>query len=106
MLTFKSTTSRLSQLPFVQYIICLALIDSISKLNLKDNNAEKLSNMLKIKWPNDIYSTTNLKISGILCNSSSVDGGANLTIGIGINVLNDEPTTSLQKLLSQFSEYV
>ncbi len=63
---------------------------------------------LRLKWPNDIYIDTAaadnnqramdsglMKIGGILVTSEYVDGCFKLLIGCGINVLNRQPTVSI-----------
>ena len=62
---------------------------------------------LRLKWPNDVYlvdGASRIKIGGVLCQSTVVTGGAGsvsgrpfrVVAGIGINVLNSEPTTCLR----------
>lgn len=60
---------------------------------------------MKLKWPNDIYaqlpgSPANplVKIGGILVNSSYSGAGFDLVVGIGLNLDNVLPTTSLNQL--------
>lgn len=88
---------------FVQYLAALAIVAGI---NNYDKGYSKLP--IKLKWPNDVYAldpTTKpgeeeryVKISGILVNSSYSGGDYTLIVGIGLNVLNAAPTTSLQHL--------
>lgn len=56
-----------------------------------------------LKWPNDIY-TTEFKIGGILCTSEYFKNEFHVISGIGLNVLNDEPTTSIQKLIREHAK--
>ncbi|KHJ31733.1 putative biotin apo-protein ligase [Erysiphe necator] len=94
---------------FIQYIAAIAIVQGIHSY---EKGFEKLS--VKLKWPNDIYirspSNTNtnendnslksyVKIGGILINSSCSNDNFNLIVGIGLNVTNDAPTTSLNALL-------
>jgi biotin--protein ligase len=58
-----------------------------------------------LKWPNDIYAKTDeglQKIGGILVTSeySSDDCEFVLTIGCGLNILNQKPSTCIQNLTS------
>lgn len=83
------------RLPFVQYIVCLAIIQSAKEL-IKDEFGVVVD--LKIKWPNDLYAG-GLKIGGILCHSAYRNGEFVLTMGVGINVGNRQPTTCLEELV-------
>lgn len=88
---------------FVQYLAALAIVAGINNYG---KGYDKLP--IKLKWPNDVYAldpTTKpgeedryVKISGILVNSSYSGGDYTLIVGIGLNVLNAAPTTSLQHL--------
>ena len=91
---------------FVQYLAALAIVEGIQ-------NYDRGYNVLpvKLKWPNDIYAldptkkqalgdsrSGYVKIGGILVNSSYSGGDYTLVTGIGINVSNPAPTTSLNAL--------
>ena len=61
---------------------------------------------MKLKWPNDIYaqlpgSSANpyVKIGGILVNSSYSGSAYSIVCGVGLNLANPLPTTSLNHLL-------
>jgi biotin--protein ligase len=92
MFTFKSSLRTGSRLPFVQYLVALAVVEAVSRLR----GALKL----RLKWPNDIYSDSAAKVGGVLCQSSSMKGGAfDICIGVGLNLDNEQPTTCINKLL-------
>lgn len=57
--------------------------------------------LLRVKWPNDLYTSDGLKVGGILCHSAYKDGRFSATVGIGLNVTNEQPTTCVQALLQQ-----
>ncbi|GAB7348868.1 hypothetical protein MBLNU459_g7569t1 [Dothideomycetes sp. NU459] len=100
---------------FIQYLVALAIVQGIQTY---DRGYDKLP--VKLKWPNDIYallpslSTPNapspttasssrpatdyVKIGGILINSSYSGGDYTLVCGVGLNVSNAAPTTSLNAL--------
>lgn len=91
---------------FVQYLAALAIVAGIRNY---DRGYERLP--VKLKWPNDIYaldpsapassSSSNakyVKIGGILVNSSYAGGDYTLVAGVGLNVTNAAPTTSLNAL--------
>ncbi|KAI5196385.1 biotin holocarboxylase synthetase [Aureobasidium subglaciale] len=92
---------------FIQYLCALAIVSGIQSY---DRNYSRLP--IKLKWPNDIYAldpskgananpadpASYAKIGGILINSSYSGGDYTLICGIGINVTNTAPTTSLNAL--------
>ena len=91
---------------FIQYLAGLAIIDGIHSY---DPGYQDLP--VKLKWPNDIYAldpnavpgtdgrSGYVKIGGILVNSSYAGGDYTLVAGIGMNVSNAAPTTSLNALV-------
>ncbi len=106
---------------FVQYLIGLAIIEGIHSYE-----PGYASMPLKLKWPNDVYarnpsnsaktnghtsgsagdtskSSDMLKIAGIMVNSSYAGSDYSLVAGIGLNVANAAPTTSLNALAAAFS---
>lgn len=89
--TLPSGAHLTRKLPFVQYITALAALQAANDLNGSPLD-------IKIKWPNDIYTSTGIKIGGILVNCSSNGSSTRLCVGIGMNVNNADPTTSLSKM--------
>ncbi|GAA5805580.1 biotin-protein ligase [Helicostylum pulchrum] len=84
---------------FIQYIIALAVVESIRERPGYENTP------LRLKWPNDIYAETKLdglkKVGGLLINSTFVDDEFVLVIGCGINLSNPEPTVSINDLIQE-----
>jgi biotin---protein ligase len=119
-----STAYRLTisgqRLPFVQYLVTLAVVQAAQAQAYKilehcfskstsaaaDNSSmiNKISRRfpldIKIKWPNDIYAG-GLKLGGILCHSSFRDGQFHVIMGVGVNVANKQPTTCIQELIEK-----
>ncbi|SMY20891.1 unnamed protein product [Zymoseptoria tritici ST99CH_1A5] len=99
---------------FVQYIAALAIVEGIhSYSNSASTQQSKAyaSLPVKLKWPNDIYALSSpsadpkvadswTKIAGILVNSSYASADYTLLVGIGLNALNAQPTTSLAQIFS------
>lgn len=81
--------------PLVQYVASLAITEAI-----KDLCTKKVLPMLdvRIKWPNDLY-LNGLKVGGILCTSAYKSKKFNISVGIGLNVDNRQPTTCLNAVL-------
>ncbi|CAA9966406.1 Biotin-[acetyl-CoA-carboxylaseligase] [Pyrenophora teres f. maculata] len=87
---------------FIQYLSALAIIRGIKSYAPGYQDIP-----VKLKWPNDIYaqlpgSSNNplVKIGGILVNSSYSGSTYDIIAGIGINLSNPAPTTSLNLLAS------
>jgi biotin--protein ligase len=87
---------------FVQYLAALAIVRGIKSYA---PGYDQLP--VKLKWPNDIYaqvpgSVSNpiVKIGGILVNSSYSGTNYDVVCGIGLNLANPLPTTSLNMLAS------
>ncbi|KAF2133103.1 biotin apo-protein ligase-like protein [Dothidotthia symphoricarpi CBS 119687] len=87
---------------FIQYLAALAIVQGIKGYA---KGYDKVG--VKLKWPNDIYaqlpgSAGNpvVKIGGILVNSSYDGGRFDAVCGIGLNLDNALPTTSLNQLTS------
>ena len=75
MFSFKSKEVDGSRLPFIQYMISLAIVRAVKKLS------GEVDVDIGIKWPNDIYVNKTLKIGGVLCQSSFYKGVFDVTIG-------------------------
>ncbi len=92
--------SQTAPVVFIQYLAALAIVQGIK------GYAPGYSALpVKLKWPNDIYaqlpgSSNNpvVKIGGILVNSSYSADSYSLVCGIGLNLSNALPTTSLNQL--------
>lgn len=107
-----------SKLVFVQYLFGLAVVEACRSPSILG----KLGEQVRLKWPNDIYAIMRdgsmKKIGGILVNTSFTGGTVNIIIGrlytlyqlvcadkpqqgCGLNVLSQEPLTSLSHIASQ-----
>ncbi|KAF2432829.1 class II aaRS and biotin synthetase [Tothia fuscella] len=88
---------------FIQYLAALAVIRGVQTYA---PGYAKLP--VRLKWPNDIYALdpkgdgkAYIKIGGILVNSSYAGSDYTLVTGIGLNVANAAPTTSLNALATE-----
>ncbi|KAH9756851.1 Biotin--protein ligase 1 [Citrus sinensis] len=86
--------------PLLQYVASLALTEAIKDVCSRDG-LPCLD--IKIKWPNDLY-LNGIKVGGILCTSTYRTKKFNVSIGIGLNVNNEEPTTCLNAVLRKLSD--
>lgn len=124
---FKMDTTLAKSIVTLQYVLSLAVIELILGYgHLYEGQTVGYEEMpVKIKWPNDIYvlkeeyfDLTNInnystvegneekyaKISGALINSQYLNGQFHIVCGIGINVSNDAPTTSLNLILNKLNQ--
>ncbi|CAN9148449.1 unnamed protein product [Alternaria alternata] len=92
--------SQSAPVVFIQYLAALAIVQGIKNYA---PGYEKIP--IKLKWPNDIYaqlpgSSANpiVKIGGILVNSSYSGSTYDVVPGIGLNLSNALPTTTLNQL--------
>ncbi|KAI8337315.1 biotin-protein ligase [Blakeslea trispora] len=91
---------QLSNAPvvFIQYLIALAIVESIrTRPGYEDVP-------LRLKWPNDIYADLPQglqKVGGLLVNSSFAKNEFLLVIGCGINLNNPHPTVSINDVIQQ-----
>ncbi|KAL2339834.1 hypothetical protein Fmac_007774 [Flemingia macrophylla] len=85
--------------PLVQYVVSLAMTEAIK--DICDKNGLPCIDV-KIKWPNDLY-LNGSKVGGILCTSTYKSQKFNVSAGIGLNINNEKPTTSLNTVLRELS---
>ncbi|KAF9602951.1 hypothetical protein IFM89_032954 [Coptis chinensis] len=85
--------------PLLQYVVCLAMVETIK--DVCDVKGFAFIDV-RIKWPNDLY-LNGVKVGGILCTSTYRSNKFNVSVGIGLNVDNEMPTTCLNKVLSELS---
>lgn len=87
---------------FIQYLAAIAIVQAI-----KSYSPESQHLPVKLKWPNDILAQdptepdkeAYVKIGGILSTCSYDAGTYQIVLGIGVNVNNPRPTTSLDALM-------
>lgn len=98
-----TTCSRLTiagqSLPFVQYLVTLAVVQAVQAEAVALLGCKERSPLdIRIKWPNDVYAG-GLKLGGILCHSSFRDGQFHVVMGVGLNLANRTPTTCVDAIL-------
>jgi biotin--protein ligase len=88
-----------SPVVFIQYIIALAIVESIRMRPGYENVP------LRLKWPNDIYADLPneglKKVGGLLVNSSFIRDEFLLVIGCGVNLNNPHPTVSINDVIEK-----
>ncbi|XP_018432991.2 biotin--protein ligase 1, chloroplastic isoform X2 [Raphanus sativus] len=85
--------------PLIQYVVSLAVTEAVK--DVCDNKGLPYIDV-KIKWPNDLY-LNDLKVGGILCTSTYRSRKFHVSVGVGLNVDNDQPTTCLNAVLKDIS---
>ncbi|KAH0938135.1 hypothetical protein HID58_005596 [Brassica napus] len=85
--------------PLIQYVVSLAVTEAVK--DVCDNKGLPYIDV-KIKWPNDLY-LNGLKVGGILCTSTYRSRIFHVSVGVGLNVDNDQPTTCLNAVLKDIS---
>ncbi|KAI8984219.1 biotin-protein ligase [Mycotypha africana] len=84
---------------FIQYIMALAVVDSIRERKGYENVP------LRVKWPNDVYAETKheglKKVAGLLVNSSFAGEEFLLVAGFGLNLDNPLPTVSINDVIQE-----
>ncbi|KAL4422552.1 hypothetical protein ABPG75_008749 [Micractinium tetrahymenae] len=95
------------RLPFVQYIVSLAVVQAVQAVAAAALQAAGLGSSssgssidVRIKWPNDVYAGQ-LKLGGILCHSSYRERKFYVIMGVGLNLANQQPTTCVDALIEQ-----
>ncbi|XP_048872145.1 biotin--protein ligase [Brienomyrus brachyistius] len=88
--------SRLGQrIPFLQHLAALAVVEAVRTLP----GYEEID--LTVKWPNDIYYGSLMKLGGVLVNSTLMGATFHLLVGCGFNVSNSNPTICINDLVEQ-----
>ncbi|CAN9501495.1 unnamed protein product [Ophioblennius macclurei] len=92
-------SSQLGQrIPFVQHLAALAVVEAVRTLpGYQDID-------LRVKWPNDIYYSNQVKIGGVLVTSTVTGSTFHLLIGCGFNVTNSNPTVCINDLIQQHNK--
>ena len=78
--SFQSAFVDGETLPFVQYLVSLAVVKAVEAIDDDADGASGRNGLVGIKWPNDIYAQ-HVKIGGILCQSDYCNGKFSVTTG-------------------------
>ena len=77
----------------LQHLVTIAVVDAVRTVE----GLEELD--VRIKWPNDIYYGSQVKLGGVIAKSSFMGNQLAVTIGAGINLDNKLPTNSLNNII-------
>ena len=91
---FLKTTSFLgSRSSLMQHLVTLAQVHAIRRQEeYKDID-------IRIKWPNDVYYGKFAKLGGVIAQGTIVKDDLIITIGAGLNLNNENPTTSVNQVV-------
>ncbi|KAL3883228.1 hypothetical protein ACJMK2_029516 [Sinanodonta woodiana] len=78
---------------FLQHLTSLAVVQSVCSLP----GCQDIP--LRLKWPNDIYYGSEMKLGGVIITSTISEGMVHATIGCGFNVSNSNPTVCINDLI-------
>ncbi|KAM4620668.1 biotin--protein ligase isoform 2-T2 [Polymixia lowei] len=92
-------SSRLGQrIPFLQHLAALAMVEAVRSLpGYQDID-------LRVKWPNDIYYSNQMKLGGVLVTSTVMGPTFHLLVGCGFNVSNSNPTICINDLVMKHNK--
>ncbi|KAJ0004139.1 hypothetical protein NQD34_010353 [Periophthalmus magnuspinnatus] len=86
------------RIPFLQHLMALAVVEAVRTLP----GYEELD--LRVKWPNDIYHGSGLKLGGVLVTSTVLGSTFHLLVGCGFNVSNSSPTMCINDLIHRHNQ--
>ncbi|KAF3761675.1 class II aaRS and biotin synthetase [Cryphonectria parasitica EP155] len=103
---------------FIQYLAAIAIVEAVRSYDGRLRDGAYADIPIRLKWPNDVYAQDPanpwrdtakkvpnfVKIGGILTNCAYSAGNYQMVVGVGINTTNGQPTTSLDALLTRFSQ--
>ncbi|KAF7989764.1 hypothetical protein HCN44_008438 [Aphidius gifuensis] len=85
-------------LPILQNLVSVAIISAVKTLPGYENID------LRIKWPNDIYAGNQIKLGGLVVTTLIESKKAICNIGVGVNLSNDYPTSSLNNIIDKHNK--
>lgn len=85
------------RIPFLQHLAALAVVEAVRTLP----GYEDID--LRLKWPNDIYYSSLIKLGGVLVTSTVLGSTFHLLIGCGFNVTNSNPTMCINDIIEQYN---
>ncbi|XP_071518260.1 uncharacterized protein Hcs isoform X3 [Panulirus ornatus] len=92
-------SSNLGQhLPFLQHLIAIAVVQAVREL------PGYADIPIHLKWPNDIYVGTNIKIGGVIVEASTIGSEIIANVGCGVNLSNSNPTYCINDAVRQHNK--
>jgi len=93
---FLKTTSFLGTRPsLIQHLVALAQVHAVrSRVEYRDID-------IRLKWPNDVYFGSLVKLGGVIAKGTIVRDDFIVTIGAGLNLNNEHPTRSVNQVIEE-----
>ena len=93
---FLKTTSFLGTRPsLIQHLVALAQVHAIrSRVEYRDVD-------IRVKWPNDVYFGSLVKLGGVIAKGTFVRDDFIITIGAGLNLNNEHPTKCVNHVVEE-----
>lgn len=85
-------------LPLVQHLVAVSVVSAVRSLP----GYESID--IGLKWPNDIYANSSIKLGGLIVNSMVEATVAICNVGCGVNLSNSDPTTCINSLIRTHNE--
>ncbi|XP_022908041.2 biotin--protein ligase [Onthophagus taurus] len=85
-------------LPLMQHIVMVAIVSALRS----QVGYERLE--IGLKWPNDLYSYSKIKIGGLIVNTQVYKDLAVLNVGCGVNLDNSNPTTCINDIIDRYNK--
>lgn len=85
-------------LSFLQHLVAMAVVQAVVTLPGYNDIP------LHLKWPNDIYIGSNLKIGGVVVEATTAGPQVIANVGCGVNLSNSNPTGCLNDAIRQYNQ--
>jgi len=89
----KTTSFLGSRSSLMQHLVTLAQVHAIRRME----EYEDID--IRIKWPNDVYYGKIAKLGGVIAQGTIFKDDLIITIGAGLNLNNENPTTSINQVV-------
>ncbi|XP_012287095.1 biotin--protein ligase isoform X2 [Orussus abietinus] len=94
----RQTQGQGRHVSLLQHMVSVAVVLAVKSTQ----GYEKID--IRLKWPNDIYAGSSIKLGGLLVQSNVIASTMICNIGVGINLSNKEPTCSINQLIARHNE--
>ncbi|XP_042229880.1 biotin--protein ligase-like isoform X2 [Homarus americanus] len=92
-------SSNLGQhLTFLQHLIAIAVVQAVRE------HPGYADIPIHLKWPNDIYVGTNIKIGGVIVEATTIGSEIIANVGCGVNLSNSNPTYCINDAVRQHNK--
>uniref|UniRef100_A0A0P4VYC8 BPL/LPL catalytic domain-containing protein n=1 Tax=Scylla olivacea TaxID=85551 RepID=A0A0P4VYC8_SCYOL len=85
-------------LSFLQHLVAMSVVQAVVTLPGYNDIP------LHLKWPNDIYLGSNLKIGGVVVEATTAGPQVIANVGCGVNLSNSNPTGCINDAIRQYNQ--